>query len=145
MSQPDWREDWISFDCCLFLKDTDLLYCGLTSLTGDLLWTYDRHRGVFTDCGYRAVACPYDAKFHRSLVRCDKTGDLYAAIALLHDVDRYREAPGGAIVRYSPATGRFEKVSIPMPHVYIQAICLDQDRDVIYGITFTPERMFSTT
>ena len=67
---------------------------------------------------------------------------MYGAIALLHDVDCYWEAPGGAIVRYDPATSDIEKLGIPLPHVYIQSICLDEARRVIYGQSFTPERLF---
>jgi sugar lactone lactonase YvrE len=94
------------------------------------------------DLGYDRIADPYDAKFHRSLVRWKGDGCLYAAIALLHDVDHYWDAPGGAIVRYDPHSGEMHKIGIPLPHVYIQSICLDQERGVLYGITFTPERMF---
>jgi len=88
------------------------------------------------------VRNPYDAKFHRSLVRWEKDGCLYAAIALLHDPDRYWEAPGGALVRYNPETGDICKLAIPLPHIYIQSICLDQKQGVIYGQAAFPERMF---
>jgi hypothetical protein len=138
-----WREDWISFDCCLYVEELDTLYCGLTSLDGDIFWSFDRARRTFHNCGYKQLDSPFDAKFHRSLVRREQDGSIYAATALLHDIDRYWEAPGGAIVRYEPSTGKLEKVAVPLPHLYIQMICLDQQRDILYGITFTPERMFS--
>jgi sugar lactone lactonase YvrE len=98
---------------------------------------------MFVDLGYSQIAHPQDAKFHRSLVRWERDGCLYGAIALLHDIDRYWDAPGGAIVRYDPATGQLEKIGIPLPHIYIQTICLDQARGMLYGASFTPERLFS--
>lgn len=137
-----WREDWISFDSCLYLPDDDKLYCGLTSLDGDIFWAFDRKTRAFVNCGYKRMKRPFDAKFHRSLVRREKDGCLYAATALLHDIDRYWEAPGGIIVRYDPKSGELEEIAQPLPHVYIQTICLDQQRDVIYGIGAVPERMF---
>jgi hypothetical protein len=63
------------------------------------------------------------------------------AVALLHDVNHYWDAPGGAIVRYDPRSQEIAKIGVPLPHVYIQSICLDQERGVLYGSTFTPERM----
>jgi hypothetical protein len=140
---PGWRREWISFDCCLFLEDNNKLYCGLTCLDGDIFWAFNRQTRTFEDCGYKAINDGFDAKFHRSLVHREKDGCLYAATALLHDIDRYWEAPGGALVRFDPSAGRLEKIAVPMPHMYIQGICLDPQRDIIYGITFTPERMFA--
>jgi len=135
--------DWISFDCCLFIPEQNRLYCGLTCLNGDIFWAFDRQSQTFVNCDYKGLSDGFDAKFHRSLVRRDHDGCLYAATALLHDIDRYWEARGGVIVKYDPKQATLEQIAVPMPHVYIQTICLDQQRDVIYGITFTPERMFS--
>jgi len=138
-----WREDWISFDCCLSIEEENTIYCGLTCLDGDIFWAFDRNPRQFRNCGYKQLNGVFDAKFHRSLVRRKKDKCVYAATALLHDIDRYWEAPGGAIVRYDLADGTLQKIAVPMPHVYIQMICLDEQRDMLYGITFTPERMFS--
>ncbi len=137
------RHDWISFDCCLFIPEQNRLYCGLTCLDGDIFWAFDRQSQIFLSCGYKRLNDGFDAKFHRSLVRRDKDGCLYAATALLHDIDRYWEARGGVIIKYDPMKATLEQIAVPLPHVYIQMICLDQERDTIYGITFTPERMFS--
>jgi len=138
-----WRTKWISFDCCTYVAATDRIYLGITSFDSDIFKAYDCAAGKFVDCGFGAVRDPFDAKFHRSLVQWDRNGGLYAAIALLHDVDKYWDAPGGAIVKHDPATGETEKLGIPMPHVYIQSICLDSERGMLYGQTFTPERMFT--
>ena len=140
---PAWFNDWISFDCCLFLAEKDILYCGLTHLGGDIFWAFDRGSRTFVSCGYKSLNDGFDAKFHRSLVRRESDGCIYAATALLHDIDRYWEARGGQIVKYDPAGGQLERIAVPMPHLYIQTICLDQQRGMIYGVTFTPERMFS--
>ena len=45
-------------------------------------------------------------------------------------------------MRYNPKTGDIRKLGIPLPHMYVQSICLDEEEDAIYGFTFTPERMF---
>lgn len=137
-----WREGWISMDSVYHNADDDRIYLGITSFDADIFRAYDRASGEFVDLGYGTIADPFDAKFHRSLVRWENDGCLYGAIALLHDVDKYWEAPGGAIVKYDPSSGELRKIGIPMPHMYIQSICLDQERGVIYGMTFTPERMF---
>lgn len=143
LADPRWRQGWISFDSVLHHTADDRVYLGITSFDADIFRAYDRRTGQFLDLGYSRIAHPQDAKFHRSLVRWEKDGCLYGAIALLHDIDRYWDAPGGAIVRYDPATGALEKIGIPLPHIYIQSICLDQARGVLYGQSFTPERLFS--
>jgi len=142
-SHERWRRGWISFDSLLHNPADDRVYLGITSFAGDIFRAYDRSTGTFVDLGYVRVADPFDAKFHRSLVRWERDGCLYAAVALLHDVDRYWEAPGGAIVRYDLSTGDIEKLAIPLPHHYIQSICLDAERGMLMGMTFTPERIFS--
>ena len=138
-----WREDWISFDCCLLVEKENAIYCGLTCLDGDIFWVFDRNSREFKSCGYKRLNTTFDAKFHRSLLQRKKDGCLYAATALLHDIDRYWEAAGGAIVRYDLANRKLEQIAVPIPHLYIQMLCLDEQREMLYGITFTPERMFS--
>jgi len=136
-----WRREWISFDCLCYDPPTDTVFCGITSFDADIFWGWNRKESRWVDAGYARVRDPYDAKFHRSLVRRSRDGCLYAAQALLHDVDRFWEAPGASIVRYDPATNEIAKLATPMPHVYIQAIVLDESRNRIYGQTFTPENL----
>jgi len=138
---PDWFEDWISFDCLLADDPHDTIWCGLTSFANDIFYAYDRAAGAFRSMNYPRVADPYDAKFHRSLL-FDGEGKIWAATALLHDIDRYYDAPGGALVHFDPVTERIEVVARPMPHLYIQSIAMDTARGLIYGQTFTPERLF---
>ena len=87
------------------------------------------------------MADPYDAKFHRSMQLTADGGTLYAATALLHDVDRYFEAPGGGLFAHDTGSGATRKLGIPLPHVYIQSIALDERRGWIYSMHFTPERL----
>jgi len=135
---PAWRREWISFDCALYSPDNERIYLGITSFDADIFKAFDRKTGEFVDLGYAKIADPYDAKFHRSLVR-GNDGCLYGAIALLHDLDHYWDAPGGAIVKYNPRAGTLEKLCIPVPHVYIQATAYDAARNVLYGMCFPPE------
>lgn len=141
-ANANWRTGWTSMDCCLYDGRDDRVYLGITSFDADIFKAYDRRSGQFVDLGFGRVKDSYDAKFHRSLA-IGPDGCIYAAIALLHDVDRYLEAPGGAIVRYDPRSGSIEKLGIPLPHVYIQAIALDRQRRTIYCQCFAPEHLVS--
>ena len=136
-----WREGWISFDCLCHDPASNTLFCGITSFNGEIFRGWRRDDEEWMDPGYDRVRDDFDAKFHRSLVLDSRTGNLYGAVALLHDIDRFWEAPGGSIVRYEPRTDSIEKLAIPMPHVYIQSIVLDESRDAIYCQTFTPEHL----
>lgn len=136
-----WRKDWISFDCLCYVKQQNTIYAGITSFDADIFWGYNRSSRQWVPTGYERIVDKYDAKFHRSLVFHE--GCLYGGVALLHDIDRYWDAPGGAIVKYDVSSGKIEKLGIPIPHHYIQSMVLDKGREIIYGQTFTPERLFS--
>lgn len=137
---PDWRTGWISMDCALYNPDDDRVYLGITSFAADIFKAWDRKAEKFVDLGYGRVADPFDAKFHRSLVKAPD-GCIYAAQALLHDVDRHLEAPGASIVRYDPRTGEIGKLGIPVPHTYIQSLIIDPARERLYGLCFPPEKL----
>ena len=136
------RKSWISFDGVLSDPDSDLVYLGITSFNADIFRAYNRKTGEFLDLGYSKIADPFDAKFHRALLK-SKDGNIYGAIALLHDVDNYWKAPGGAIVRYNPKSGDLKKIGIPIPHVYIQGMTIDEKNRTAYCQTFTPEYLVS--
>jgi hypothetical protein len=140
-AHEDWKDGWISFDSILADDARGMIWCGLTSFAGDIFYGYDRKARVFRGMNYQAAGDRYDAKFHRALL-FDKDDTIWAATALLHDIDRYWEAPGGALVHFDPKTEHLKVVARPMPHLYIQGIALDRVRRTIYGITFTPERLF---
>ncbi|MCC6679939.1 MAG: hypothetical protein IT445_03460 [Phycisphaeraceae bacterium] len=139
---PDWFHDWVSFDCLLADDARDTIWCGLTCLATDIFYRYDRKHDRFASMNFQQVADRYDAKFHRSLL-FDDDGGMWAATALLHDIDRYHDAPGGALVHFDPVSEQLKIVARPMPHHYIQSITMDRRRGIIYGLTFTPERLFS--
>ena len=141
LGDKGWRNDWISFDGIVYSRSNDRVYCGITSFDADIFKVFDRESGAFVDTDMASVVDPYDAKFHRSMELTGDGASIYAATALLHDVDHYWDAPGGGIFRHDIARGRTEKLGIPIPHVYIQSIALDEARGVIYGMHFTPERM----
>ena len=134
------RVKWISFDSVLC--DDNLVYVGITSFDSDIFKAYDRSKDKFIDLGYSRIVDSFDAKFHRSLIK-SSDGNIYGAVALLHDVDNYWEAPGGAIVRYNPSNGDIEKIGIPISHTYIQAMVIDEKKRTAYCQTFTPEYLAS--
>ncbi len=140
-ADPRWRKDWISFDGVVHHAGTDRVYCGITSFDADIFKIFDRKTECFLNTDFSKVANPYDAKFHRSMEMTRDGRTLYVATALLHDVDRYWEAPGGGVFRHDVAAGKTEKLGIPIPHNYIQSIVLDEKRGVIYALHFTPERL----
>lgn len=133
---------WISFDSLTYNPADDCVYLGITDFSNDIFYRYRRADSRFEGLNFPSVADRYDAKFHRSL-ELDADGVLWAATAMLHDVDRFGEAPGGAIVRYDTKSGKLEKVAVPFPHVYIQSLVLDRERRLLHGVTFTPERLFT--
>ena len=98
VKKPKWFHDWISFDCLLADDKRNTIWCGITAFDANIFWAYDRKTGKFRDMKYSKVGDRFDAKFHRSLL-FDKQGMIWAATALLHDMDNYHAAPGGAIVR----------------------------------------------
>jgi hypothetical protein len=141
LNDPRWRKEWISFDGVVYCPLNDRIYCGITSFDADIFKVYDRGSDSFVSTDFSSVANPYDAKFHRSMELTSDGKTLYAATALLHDVDHYWDAPGGGIFRHDTVSGKTEKLGVPIPHVYIQSIALDEDRDRIYAMHFTPEHL----
>lgn len=127
-----WRHDMISFTSVLYHPGNGLVYCGLTSMDNDVLYTFNPETEEFKSLNYAAVGERFDCKIHRSF-ELDDDGTIYAATAGLHDYAEHPEAPGGKIMRIDPKTHRIEIVGIPVPHDYVQTIALDKKRKVIYG------------
>ena len=136
-----YREDWISFDCLAWDSRSGRLYVGLTAINNDVFYVYDPASGGFSSLNFRRVGDKFDAKFHRSL-EIDDDGMIYAATALLHDADQQRQAKGGKLLRYDPTRDTFELLVVPVPPHYIQSICLDRKRRIIYGFTYPGEYLF---
>ena len=143
LSHPDWRKGWISIDSVLCDHEDNRVYLGITSFDADIFRAYDRNNERFVDLGYRRIMNPFDAKFHRALVKHPANGRVYGAVAILHDLDKQWEAPGGAIIEYDPKSGAIKRLATPLPHVYIQSIALDAKRDIIYCQCFPPEYLIS--
>ncbi len=141
LRDPRWREDWISFDGVVHHPGKDVVYCGITSFDGDIFSAYERSSGRFINLRFKDAGGRFDAKFHRSMLLSADGAALYLGAALLHDIDRHFEAPGGGIYRHDVASGRTEKLGIPLPHNYIQSLALDEKRGALYAMHFTPERM----
>jgi hypothetical protein len=141
LADKHWRVDWISFDGVVYCEQRKVVYCGITSFAADIFKIWDCKEERFLDAGFAEVVNPYDAKFHRSMQLTSDGKYLYTATALLHDVDRYHDAPGGGLFRYDSQADKVEKLGVPIPHVYIQSIAHDAQRNVIYAMHFTPERL----
>lgn len=132
--------DWISFDCLAWDETSGRLYIGLTSINNDVFHVFEPAEARFDSLRFLRVADKFDAKFHRSLEM--DNGSIYAATALLHDMDQQRQAAGGKLLRYDPVKDEYEILAIPVPHHYIQSINLDRKRRKIYGFTFPGEYLF---
>jgi hypothetical protein len=133
--------EWISFDSLAWDERSQKLYVGLASINNDIFYVFDPEEDAFTSLRFRRISDKFDAKFHRSL-EIDSDGTIYAATALLHDVDQQHAAKGGKLLRYDPRTDKYQILAIPVPHHYIQSILLDRHRRVIYGFTYPGEFLF---
>lgn len=137
-----WHREWISFNCGVLTDDRKQLLLGVTSFESDIFTIFDLENKQFMKTDIAKIVNPFDAKFHRSMIYRQKEGCYYAAIALLHDVDNYFAAPGGAIIRYNPSNSELQKIAIPIPNVYIQSIVFDSSEENIFGQCFAPEYAF---
>lgn len=140
-ADPGYCNDWISFDSLAWDAKRQQLFVGLASINTDIFHVYDPRAKTFRSLGFQRISDRFDVKFHRSL-EIDDDGTIYAATALLHDVDQQRQAKGGKLVRYDPERDLYKVLAIPVPHHYIQSITLDRARRVIYGFTYPGEYLF---
>lgn len=136
-----YRHDWISFDGVLADDERGVVWCGVSTFSGDIFWAYERATGKFRSLNFQRVGDRFDAKFHRAMER-DGDGMIWAATAMLHDCVQYNDAPGGAIVRFDPRTEKLDVVARPFPHIYIQSLILDPRRRILYGQTYLHEYLF---
>ncbi len=141
-ADPAWRNGWISFDSVTWNPADNLVYCGLNTIDGDLLYSFDPTNARFESLGARQWADEFDVKIHRTLLLSPKDGGFYFATSLLHDLDRQREAGGGKLVHYDPIVRRYDILAIPVPRLYIQSIAADWQRGLIYGFTYPAEFLF---
>jgi len=141
-AMPDVRVV-LAITSVLYNPADGLIYLGLTDHDNELLWTYDPSSGAFAQRHFVQVAEKYDVKIHRSFALDPQDGSLYTASAGLHDERYYLEAAGGKIFRHDTAADRTERLAIPVPHEYIQTMCLDPRRRVIYGHCYPTPQMFA--
>jgi len=136
----DLYENRVAFTSLLLHPDGKL-YCGGTAYNHDIFWRFDPAGQNFTSLGYEHVAEKFEVKIHRSLCLASD-GTIYGASACLYTLDERLEAPGGAIFRFDPGSGKIEKLAIPIPRDYIQTITLDERRGLIYGMTYPVFKFF---
>lgn len=144
VADPKWFHGWISFDAVTFNPRDGMIYCGLNSLDGDLLYRFDPAKETFEGLGTRQWTDRYDVKIHRTLLANPDDGCLYFGTSLLHDLDDQKQARGGKLVRYDPSTGRYELLATPAPRLYLQSIAADWSRAVIYSFTYPAESVIRT-
>jgi len=135
------KESHIAITTIMYNPNDGLIYCGLTDMRNDLLYTFDPASKEFRSLGFAEVAEKYDVKIHRSLV-LDDDGTIYGATACLHDIDERMKAPGGKLFRHDPSSGKTEIIAIPVERDYIQNIAFDRVRRIIYGMTYPVGKFF---
>ncbi len=139
---PDTGEEArISITTVMYNPNDGLLYCGLTDMKNDLLYSFDLNSKEFKSLGFKRIADKYDVKIHRSLILEDD-GTILGATAGLHGIEERMNALGGKLFRYDPRSGDIELIARPVERDYIQTIALDKERGIIYGLTYPVGKFF---
>lgn len=138
-SDPAWVQGWISFDAVTWNPQDRRVYCGLNSIDGDLLYSFDPDTGDFHGLGAQRWTDAFDSKIHRTLLHNPNDGCLYFGTSLLHDADQQHEAAGGKLVKYDPRADTYDLLGIPFPHLYLQSIAADWTRGILYAFTYPAE------
>ena len=142
VSNSDWQENLISFTSLLYHPQRKKVICGMTSFANDLMYEFDPETGSFTNLGYQKEAEKFEIKIHRSL-QLDSKGNVFGATACLHREDQRLEAPGGRIFYYDFNTGKYTFHGIPVPYDYIQTITVDEERSLVYGVSYPVFEFFA--
>jgi hypothetical protein len=139
-TDPEIRDNWISFTTVDWDADTNALYIGLTAFDTDLLWRFQPESAEFVSLGFKAAATdPQCVKIHRGLTP-DKDGGYFFGTACLLDIDERNNARGGSVYHYHDR--QFEFLGIPIQHDYIQNIEVDLERSRLYGVTYPVMHFF---
>ena len=141
-SNEDWKKNLISFTSLAYHPQRKTVVCGMTSFNNELMFEFNPADGSFTDLGFAQEAEKFEIKIHRSL-QLDRQGNAYGATACLHREDQRQEARGGRIFKYDFSTGKYDFLGIPVPHDYIQTITVDEDRGLVYGVTYPVFEFFA--
>ncbi|MCF7837224.1 MAG: hypothetical protein K9N49_01195 [Candidatus Marinimicrobia bacterium] len=130
----DMKRDYVAFCSLLWHPGEQRLFCGVTAMDSNVLAKFNPATGRFEPLDYRPIAESFEVKVHRSL-ELGADGTVYGATSCLYGLDQRRLAPGGALFRIPPG-GTPQKLAVPLPHDYIQTITLDDQRGLIYGLTY---------
>ncbi len=141
-SNEDWKNNLISFTSLAYHPQRKTVVCGMTAFNNDLMYEFNPADGTFTDLKYRQEAEKFEIKIHRSL-QLDSKGRAYGATACLHREDQRQEAAGGRIFCYDFETGKYDFLGTPVPNDYIQTITVDEERGLIYGVTYPVFEFFA--
>ncbi|MAE61517.1 MAG: hypothetical protein CMJ49_09200 [Planctomycetaceae bacterium] len=140
-AEDDRLQNYTAFCCLLYHPQEDRLFCGMTAFDSNVLAKFDPGAGRFEDLDYRPIAEPYEVKVHRSL-ELASDGTVYGATSCLYSLDQRRDAPGGSVFRIPPGATVPEKLAVPVKHDYIQTITLDDQRGLVYGLTYPVFKFF---
>ena len=132
---PRQQEIDIHFTGVAYGRRYPVIWCGMTSFAGELLWAFDPKTERFESKGFRALREEQEVKIHRGL-QVGPDGWVYFGTASLINIPQRHEAPGGRLFRYDPSSGRYEFLGRPVAHDYIQTIDVDHRRGIIYGATY---------
>ena len=144
IADPSWFRGWISFDTVTWHPRAKTLYCGLNSLDNDLLYAFDPKRQIFQSLNTQEWTDKFDVKIHRTLLLNPNDHCLYFATSSLHELNEQHHAPGGKLVKFNPQSREFQLIGVPAPHLYIQSIAADWERNLVYGFTYPVEALFKT-
>ena len=131
----DWKNNLISFTSLLYHPTRKTVICGLTAFNNDLMYEFDPETAKFTSLNFQAETEKFEIKIHRSL-HLDENENIYGATACLHREDQRLEGNGGRIFHYNFTSRKYDFLGIPVPHDYIQTITVDEQRGLIYGVTY---------
>lgn len=141
---PKWAHGWISFDAVAFDPASRKIFCGLNSLDGDLLYSFDCRTNRFEGLQTQSWTDRFDVKIHRTILSNPNDRCLYFGTSMLHDMDEQQVAKGGKLVRFDPAKRAFDIVAVPAPRLYLQSMAADWERNLIYSFTYPAEAVYKT-
>jgi len=95
-----------------------VVWVGLTSFLGDILWTFDPKTKQFASRNFTPLREKEEVKVHRGL-QVGPDGLVYFGTAGLITVPQRHEAPGGRLFRYDPRQDAYEFLGRPLAHDYI--------------------------
>jgi hypothetical protein len=113
------------------------IFLGATHREGDILVEFDLKTRKFRSCGFARSGLfgPADQKIHKGLALNEQEDALYFGTATITPMSECMESPGGKLLRYDIATGRFRKLACPTPGDFYQGTLVDWKRRMMYAFT----------